>query len=137
MMGSVAMESHSLDPIPGVYSAEQTTVYVYCDECGSFNIATHISLKTWLWIAVAVLVNAVLWNDLKDHALPGAGFACWSVFAMLLLGLLWESRADLGHKCRECGNTEISTGNVLNYPPGDRSVLDIPEHWAHKHYLVF
>jgi len=59
-MGSVVMKSEPLNHIPGVYAAAREAVYIYCDECGSFNIATHISLKTWLLIAVAVLIAAVV-----------------------------------------------------------------------------
>jgi predicted nucleic-acid-binding Zn-ribbon protein len=41
----------------------------------------------------------------------------------------------LGHKCRKCGNENISYDDVLNYSSyGDiKDILDIPDQLTHKH----
>jgi predicted nucleic-acid-binding Zn-ribbon protein len=135
IMGRVVMHVATVGR-DGGYPIEQLTYYIYCDKCGSFRITTRIGLKTWILITVPVLCAVAIWNNVKDHASPGAGVGCWSIFAVLLFGILWESRQRLGHKCRKCGNVHITENNVLNYRAFDKSVLDVPERLTHKHYFV-
>lgn len=118
------------------YPIEQVTTYVYCDRCGSFRIRSRISLKTWAWIAVSVLVTFGLWILTKDAAAPGYGWFCWSSFAIVLVGVIVENKHRLAHKCMNCGNTVITGQNILHYPEYDKEALKVPEHVAHKHYFV-
>jgi hypothetical protein len=69
----------------------------------------------------------------------GALLICCMPLAFFTLMLLpWNESLAAGHKCRECENTHITDGNVLGYPPGDMSVLDVPEKLIHRHqYMLY
>ena len=46
------------------YPAEYSEYYVYCDNCGSFNIKSHISLAKQIIISIIALSSAAVWNIL-------------------------------------------------------------------------
>lgn len=134
-MGWVTMETQ-YDRIPGIYEpVEYATIYVYCDKCGSFNVATDLSVATWVWLAVPIITFALIWNSAKKYALPGAGVFCWGMLFIFLFGILSQQSHELGHRCRKCGNTDISDQNTWNYP-SEKRILDVPNHVVHVHRVT-
>ena len=122
--GSIRFEGSIITPI---------AYCLYCDKCGSFNIGKRITLKILIWFSIWISVAAIIATLFGYSAgtLPG-GLFC---FASLLLLISLISPFELGHRCKKCGNTDISTTNVLNYPENDRSVLDVPYKTTIKYYL--
>jgi hypothetical protein len=131
-MGSVAMGSGGGYWFKGGGGAYVgiTEKCIYCDRCGSFKVWKWITLQIAILISAAALIVAVLWmvGQLKGLLV---GLIC------LLLSSLWIFGAGViktGYICKQCGNTHISTGNVLQYPEYDQSILDLPYKKAVKIY---
>lgn len=142
-MGAVAMESKFLGDSPiDNYPDYETTNYIYCDKCGSFQVEGYISSKALarigvgglllvLSVIIALLIMAIpFWGPV----LPGLLSCPVWVFAGLVFGYLRTCFAQEDHKCRKCGYTDINRySNTLAYPPHDASALDVPASAAHKH----
>jgi len=110
------------------YPIIEHTLYIYCDACGSFNIKTYIP-----FIRLAIMAGI----------LAAGGYAiaqnvqllkCLLPLSLGALALPWKDML-LKYKCRQCGNTRISSSNTKNYPAGERSVVDVPEDRAQKRYM--
>jgi hypothetical protein len=142
-MGAVAMESKFLGDSPiDNYPDYETTNYIYCDKCGSFQVEGYLSSKAVVRIGIGILflVLSVI-VALIIMAIPflGSGLptllSCpvW-LFAGFVFFYIMARSAEEDHECRKCGNTEINKcSNTLAYPPHDASVLDVPASAAHKH----
>ncbi len=112
------------------------TLYIYCDECGSFNIKPCISLGKWLLFIAACGIIAIV---------PLMIFAVGlisSFTSLLIVGLLicvlaykflWE---DTDYECKKCGNFTSTAHNTLSYP-SDMRIVDVPDRLIQKHTLGY
>ena len=117
------------------YPIEGTVYYIYCDNCGSFAIRTHIKGIHWLIPICAAIAITIGWNILINLLgfLGNERFGCWvlSILAIVILGSLVPY---LSHKCINCGNTNITYDDVLGYSQKDLSaIIDVPKGSLHKH----
>jgi hypothetical protein len=55
----------------------QIAYCLYCDTCGSFRIGKRPTLKMLIGISVAAITATIIWNSMKEGALPGAWLACF------------------------------------------------------------
>ena len=142
-MGSVAMESKFLGDSPiDNYPDYETTNYIYCDKCGSFNVEGYLTSDTQLKIGVGVIllilsgiiaafIMTLPFLDSKLSTLLSCPVWLFVGFVLLNIGLL---SAEDGHHCLKCGNNNTDQrSNTLAYPLYDKSVLDVPARAAHKH----
>lgn len=120
------MESKYMGIIDG-YPVSEAALYVYCDNCGSFNIKTQVALEKWIAIAIALNIAVLL------SALDKVWIACCAVMG-LPIAMLWKD-IFLSYKCRNCGNEHITDNNSLHYPAFDKHVVDVPDRVAQKRYL--
>jgi hypothetical protein len=129
-MASVVMAETSVG-----YDTE-VTEYLYCDRCGSFNIAACINLRVGVLISIAAIVAAAYWKGISG--VPSAGVYGVVCFGILIVWLDLTSAFGHGHGhiCKACWNTHITTTNVLNYPECDTSIVNTPERRIHKHYHI-
>jgi hypothetical protein len=117
-----------------------TTYYVYCDKCGSFSIKEYRSIKSLAKIAIGfslgVLGAASIWflpySSRFFMALLGCLLIVFVAFDLFITVAVFANEKK--HRCRKCGNNEITDGNVLNYQEEDGSRVDVPEKLTHKHY---
>jgi hypothetical protein len=142
IMGSVTMKAKFLTNSPiDNYPEYDITDYIYCDKCGSFNIKEHKTFKTWIKIAVSLLIAVLggatvlaLLNVPSSFFVVLACIICFIFVFLAIDSLITIMSHETGHKCRKCGNTDINKhSNVLNYPEEDTSVLDVPDRSTHKH----
>lgn len=126
-MGAVALASTTLGHDRG-YPIVEATLYIYCDECGSFNIKTYIRLSK-LPLIFSVLTGGVYIIHLNDQWL-----VCLIPLAFFSLFLPWKDYL-IKYKCRKCGNTRISEYNALHYQSYDLSVVDVPDKLTQKRYI--
>jgi hypothetical protein len=125
-MGSVAMGSSGSWYFEG-YNITEYAYCLYCDKCGSFKIICWI--PKWLSVIIFFLVLIVALENSWDRA-----FAFLGAVAILLLFLLSNPVRHLIHICKNCGNTQITRDNVLNYPEFELSVLDVSYEKTIKYY---
>ncbi len=126
-MGAVAVESREIGRDRG-YPIVEATLYIYCDNCGTFNVKTYIPFIR-LFIAALVLAGGVyLALSLQRWAL------CLLPLALLSMYLPWRD-IFLKYKCRKCGSTYFSDFNALHYPSYDKSILDVPDQLTQKRYI--
>jgi hypothetical protein len=140
-MGMVRMESElGKFRYSDGYHDCKITYYIYCDKCGSFSIKEFRSLKSVAKIAIGlslgVLGVASLWYMRDSSSLivgsVGCFLAAFLAFDLFITLAIFPSEKE--HRCRHCGNTEITDKNILNYPVEDASKIDVPEWLTHKHY---
>jgi hypothetical protein len=129
IMGRVLIHSEGVR-IPGVYSAENITYRIYCDKCGSFWIKSHYSVRLWVPLSLLALIALSVFYNKPVQSPPFGTVFCLGVLLFLLLVMTIH---ESGHKCKRCGNTYITDGNVRSYPECDDSVLDVPDALTHKH----
>lgn len=142
-MGAVDMESKYLGDSPiDNYPEHETTDYIYCDKCGSFQVEGYLSFKAVIRIGIGILLLAlsvivavlIMTIPSSGSILPGLlSIPVW-IFAGVVITYIRTFAAQEDHQCRKCGNTEIDRySNTLAFPPYDTSVLDVPPAAAHKH----
>jgi hypothetical protein len=135
-MGVVAMEigTEVICKIQGT-NVYQITGCLYCDKCGSFNIGKRITHWMLIGISIPAIVTAVFWHITISGILPSA---IPIVYPFCFGSILWcislTGIFEFGHRCKKCGNRDISLSNALNYPEYDRSVLDVPYKTTIKYY---
>jgi len=116
------------------YPEACTRYYMYCDKCGSFSIRTYLGLRRLVIIAAITMAFALVWNMLLGPQRSGMlrWWALFAVFAALLVQRAWHVA---GHKCRKCGNTNITWGDVLSYTQRGLSdkIAGVPQHLVHTH----
>ena len=128
-MGAVAVESRTIGRGRG-YPIIEATLYIYCDNCGSFNIKIYIRFIKLLIMAIVVGFLIGIFITMKSKTwLP-----CFIPFGLLALYLPWRDIL-LSYKCRNCKNVKITTHNTLHYPPYDKSVVDVPDKLTQKRYI--
>ena len=127
-MGAVAMKETSTGLVDRGYPVTEATLYIYCDECGSFNVYTYIPFTKYLVIAIIIMMGVLL--TIKD--------AQWLMCIIPLGGLAsflpWKD-IMLRYKCGKCGNDHITDYNSLNYQSYDLSVIDVPDYMTQKRYI--
>jgi hypothetical protein len=136
-MGVVAMEEDR-----GVsYKFQGTTIYqiigcLYCDKCGSFNIGKRVTHWMLIGISIPTIITTTFWRITISAILPSA---IPIVYPLCFGSILWcvslTGIFEFGHRCKKCGNRDISLINVLNYPAYDLSVLDVPYKTTIKYYV--
>jgi hypothetical protein len=117
------------------YPYYTATLYVYCDECGSFNIKSYIGVGKWLLILAACGLMTV--GTLAAPA-PGGGVYLYGFFVSLAICMfafkfLW---GETDYKCRKCGNVTSIEFNTLNYSP-NIGIVDVPDRFIQKRYLGY
>jgi hypothetical protein len=142
-MGAVAMESKFLGDSPiDNYPDYETTNYIYCDKCGSFQVEGYISSKAVVRIGIGILLLVlsviiallIMAIPFLGSVLPGLLSCPVWIFAGIIFFYILACSTQEDHECRKCGNTAINKySNTLAYPPHDASVLDVPVSAAHKH----
>jgi hypothetical protein len=112
-----------------------TTVYVYCDKCGSFNIQSYLNYRKWLsiyscvalivWV-VYLVINPYVFFDYSRGSINWVGlvFIFGLTISIISIKKLW---GDTSYKCRKCGSATTIKFNTRNYSPYDMSVVDVPD----------
>lgn len=111
-MGSVAMGSgggYWFKGGGGVYVGIKEEC-IYCDKCGSFKITKRPTFQATIWVAVALLISAIIWKT-SQNVFWGNEILC---FAVLLLWMSGVGIFKVGYACKKCGNIHITHGNVLS-----------------------
>jgi hypothetical protein len=110
-------------------------VYVYCDNCGSFNIEKHVSLRQWLLIIIGCsLAIAIIYSK---YALSLE--LCWPFIFMttLFIGItIFNFWGFPAFRCRECTKFTTMRYNTRNYPSEDTSIIDMPDQLTQKFGLT-
>lgn len=119
--------------VAGVYEPVESVVeYTYCDKCGSFNIDIGYPKRFFddnLAIVIPVLYVVAIATGLLTHSLAFcSGIGLIGLVAFLIYN--WEKHS----KCNACGNKNITSGNVLNYPNADMKI-DVPEDSIVKNFI--
>ena len=87
---------------PDGYPFESLADYLYCDQCGSFRITTHISTARRLGFLLVLIGGVVLWHYIGNAFLSGlAWIPWWGLFLVLASIVLDKVWTYLGHKCRK------------------------------------
>jgi hypothetical protein len=139
-MGMVRMESEfGKYRYSDGYHDCKITYYLYCDECGSFGIEEYRTAGVWVKIALGLFLGGLgglsIWHMPYSSNIMGlVGFLVLA-FVVCDLFITWVIyKNETKHRCRLCGNTDITYNNILNYQEEDGSVVDVPEQLTHKHY---
>jgi hypothetical protein len=113
-----------------------STVYrLYCDRCGSFHIAPHLSPARS--VLLVLLTATAAWFWLRRQVCGPVWLAYLIMFFSLVLPILYASWTHLGHKCLRCGNTHISRRDALHYGELGQLPVDVPAHGPpHEHNQV-
>jgi hypothetical protein len=123
--GVVVMEAKGVHIQHGYYY-DTATLYVYCDNCGSFSIKSYISARQWLLIiAVCGFMTVGTLATLTSSQPSGVNWGVVFVglaICILAFKFLW---GDGNYKCRKCENTPSTNCNTLDYP-SDMRILDVP-----------
>lgn len=122
------MKERSTGLVDRGYPVSEATLYIYCDNCGSFNIKTYIPFIRLLIIAVIVIAGVFLTLSNKQWII------CVLSIGWLALFLPWRDIL-LKYKCRKCGNVKISDYNSLHYQPYDMNVIDVSDKLTQKRYI--
>ena len=113
-------------------------VYIYCDNCGSFDIDKHLSIRQWLLIISSCLLVAVLislkYAPISFITIPYTlAKAYWFLllFVIPFIGMLvfnfWGFPA---YKCRKCGEFTTIRYNTRDYPSDIE--INVPEQLIQK-----
>jgi hypothetical protein len=121
------------EDLNGIYPCATATLYVYCDKCGSFGIASRIGHRRAVLIIVACILMAA--GMFASFQLRGGIFWFCSCLALCLLAFryLWGSPS---YVCRRCGSEPTTRYNTLGYP-SDIGILDVPGQLTQKRYLDY
>jgi len=119
------------------YPLEGTVYYIYCDNCGSFQIITYFKAVQWFILVLLITISAACWNYLiNNHNLYGnKQLACWIIYLVFIFIVIVLLSPYFPHKCLKCGNTNITYKDVLKYSLYENldKVFDVPEAHLHKH----
>ena len=134
-MGVLSRTFQSNAALVDGYPLEGTIYYIYCDQCGSFNVRTHLKLIQWLLLILTALIIAVCWNYILVQELHGKEiYICWTICFFFTAGIIGLFYRYFPHKCMKCGNTNITYQDTLGYSKdGAHYCIDVPEHSLHKH----
>jgi DNA-directed RNA polymerase subunit RPC12/RpoP len=127
-MGAVAMKDRSTGLVDRGYPVSEATLYIYCDNCGSFNIKTYVPVIKLLVVAIVLVVIVFLVLNYYQW------LACLLPLGWIASLLPWRDIL-LKYKCRKCGNVHISDYNSLNYQAYDMSVVDVSDKLTQKRYI--
>ena len=131
-------------------------LYVYCDECGSFNIRKRVGLGKWLVIAgtclLLILAPALLFTPSPVRDWLSSNECIASLVVLVSVYVYWaackELWGDTDYKCRKCGNTKIVINDRQDYPsmivkyntweyPSDMGVVDVPDRLTQKRHIGY
>lgn len=119
--------------VEGIYAPVESVVdYTYCDKCGSFNIDIGYPKRAFDDpLAIVILLSYVgaivagFWTRSLTICL---GIGTMGLVAFVIFS--WGKHS----KCRECGNENITSENVLNYPNA-KMKIDVPENSIVKDFI--
>ncbi|HSJ57413.1 MAG TPA: hypothetical protein VLC95_09550, partial [Anaerolineae bacterium] len=118
-MGVVPMEVESSFYSRG-YAYVTRAVYVYCDQCGSFNVRKHLSYRQVLLLLGALLAAAVAALLASEPISTGTRFSVTCGGPLLVLAVAGAIVAGYwgrpGYSCRHCGGQATTRYNTLSYP---------------------
>lgn len=126
-------EHYSISDIQESY--DYVFEYSYCDKCGSFDLETNSKLAD---VIDKVLTLVLLGSVPIAIIIIIIDFSLWHVSCLLgIVGLCTFILIGITSytECKKCGNTKMSTRNVLGYAENDRSVLDVPVNQVTKHQI--
>jgi hypothetical protein len=126
-MGMVAMHLRQVGYDRG-YPVSEATLYVYCDNCGSFNIGLRISPTKWFIIALVLTAAALL--IMRDSQ----SLLCFIPLGLIGLFIPWRDIL-LSFRCRKCGNSQVTRYNALHYEAYNTDLVDVPDQWTQKVYI--
>jgi len=135
-MGSVKMAQEitgEWEDLNGIYPYATATLYIYCDQCGSFSIKTCIGRRKAALIMLSGILLTV--GILAMLHLSGGIYwlgACLTV-CILALRYLWGGP---DYVCRKCGSVPSTRFNTRGYP-SDIGLLDIPDRLTQKQYVGY
>lgn len=119
--------------ISGIYEPVESVVeYTYCDKCGSFNIDIGYPKRYFDDRLVIVIVSSYMLAiaiGLLTHSLA----VCGGIGMIGLIALVifsWGKHL----RCNSCGNENITSDNVLNYPNADMKI-DVSDRSITKHFI--
>lgn len=96
------------------YQHETDTLYVYCDECGSFRLRRRLRARQWLLVVGHVLVAAAALANYSRAI--SENLVLVFVLALVYLPYLERMWGDASYRCRGCGNTRVTLNHPLDYP---------------------
>lgn len=102
-------------------------VYVYCDNCGSFNIRKCLSLRQRLLILSGLVLMALV-IYLKLAPAIWVVLLCFFPMIGILVSGFWGLPA---YKCGKCGQFTTIRYNTRDYP-SDKSIVDVPDQLIRK-----
>ncbi len=130
-MGLVKMSEKFLqewEDLNGAYPYYRATLYIYCDQCGSFSIKSRLGLRKIALILTACMLIALgTWAAL--HLIGGIyGLCLCLAICLLMFRYLW---GEADYACRKCGSIPSTDYNTLGYP-SDPGIVDIPDRLTQK-----
>jgi hypothetical protein len=136
IMGKVRISEYSVEKEIQV-TWEFIYDYIYCDECGSFDIGiTSIIPKKivkyidWLFIILLLIITIIV--GIYSH---NYYYVCLSGLITILVFAYYKFRTST-IVCNKCGNTKISSLNSRNYLENDKSNFDIPENKTTRKHIT-
>lgn len=141
-MAIIQLESKTVARSRG-YPLVTGTLYVYCDECGSFNVKKYMGFEKWFVLLVIIGMAFAAYNITAGNPV----FMIFVVLPVSIIFLKWGWSED-NYRCQKCGNTRIALNNekagplgiselnVLHYP-NDSVILDVSDKQAQKRYITY
>jgi hypothetical protein len=116
-------------------------VYIYCDNCGSFDIEKVLSIRQWLLmiggcslgaIGISIRYAPVSFITIPDQL--ANRYWLIMLFGFLLIGMLvYGFWGFSDYRCRKCGEFTTIRYNTRDYPWDIK--MDVPEQLAQKYGL--
>ena len=121
------------EDLHGIYPYVRATLYVYCDECGSFSIKPRPGFRRILLVMVSclIIVGGILAASKLQHGM----YWLWLCLVTCILAF----RYFWGHPnyiCRTCGSPVATHYNILHFP-SDTPNLNIPDQFRQKLYFEY
>src|SRR5512145_290935 len=116
-------------------------VYIYCDNCGSFDIKKALSFRQWLWIVSSCLLGAAMIGlkylpIMSSNKLYTFRNVDWPIlFGALLVLVLFVFLGPPAYRCRKCRNFTTIRYNTRDYPSEDLSIIDVPDQQVQEYGL--
>lgn len=117
------------------YPYSTATLYVYCDNCGSFNIKKYLNFRKWLSvIASCAMVGSIVFVFSSGPIYNVGYYFLGVIIFFVAIKYLW---GNASFKCRKCGKATTARYNTLDYSSHDMNILDVPERLTQKRYLEY
>jgi hypothetical protein len=125
------------------YSYGTDILYVYCDACGSFNIAAYWGIRKILLLLIClgvITVGTLISYQAGKIYCSGPMFSL--IICVIVIKIFW---GEANYRCRKCGNSHILVNNpkelasqidkfnTRNYP-ANMEIIDVPDKLTQKRY---